>query len=231
MGKPFDIKGSLPDPAMTAARLLTQNLRAAGIGVAGEPRSTQEKPAGPADSRVIASFESPSLAAIQLKLNKQSFNLYAEMMLMHTARAAGDGTRSSGIKAEEAYLKELGVPLEGFHITDGSGLSRSNAVTAAGMAKLMAALQGQAHFPVWKGTLPVLGVDGDLRNRETSSPLRGKVSAKTGLINRVRGLCGYLETKSGRTVTFGLFANDYAKSWKQVDGDFDSLLRAVHDEY
>ena len=180
---------------------------------------------------MIATFQSPTLAAIQLKLNKQSFNLYAEMMLMHTARAAGDGMRDSGIKAEEAYLKELGVPLEGFHITDGSGLSRSNAVTAAGMAQLMAALARQPHFAVWKGTLPVLGVDGDLRNRETSSPLRGKVSAKTGLINRVRGLCGYLETKSGRMVTFGLFANDYSKSWTQVDKDFDALLRAAYEEY
>ncbi len=229
-GKPFEIKGSMPDPGAALAEMLRVRLQAAGIRCSGGARSTEGKPFAPAGPAVpLLEHQSPPLLSILRILNKQSFNLYAEMMLMNTAKAAGDGTRASGLKEEERFLRSLGTPLSGFSIRDGSGLSRGNTVTATGMAAFMAGMMREPHFEAWKQSLPILGVDGDLGGRETSSPLRGKVHAKTGLITRVRGLTGYLETRSGRTFTFGFFANDYQKSWVEVDKDMDRVLRLIYD--
>jgi D-alanyl-D-alanine carboxypeptidase/D-alanyl-D-alanine-endopeptidase (penicillin-binding protein 4) len=98
------------------------------------------------------------------------------------------------------------------------------------MASFVAAVTRTQVSEAWCASLPVLGVDGDLAGRETSSPLRGRVRAKTGLITGARGLVGILEKRDGTLVAFALFANDYSKSWTAVDADFDALLRAFFDE-
>lgn len=229
-GGEFAIKGAMPDPAAGAAFLLSEKLKAAGVQVKGPIRGAEGRSPLNTSRTLLSRHESPPLRSIVRTLNKQSFNLYAEMFLMNIAKTTS-GSRESGIAAEREYLQKLGVPLEGMTIMDGSGLSRRDTVTADGMARLMGALQREPYFDAWKDSLPVLGVDGDLRNRETTSPLKGKVKAKTGLISKVRGLCGYLETRSGRTICFALLANQYSGNWQDVDKDFDLVLRDAYEKY
>lgn len=228
-GDVFAIRGAIPDPALACAVALAGRLRAGGIVIAGDAHSTAGNPSG-AEGRAIVSLGSPPLREIVTTLNKQSFNLYAEMMLMHTAVRTGDGSRAAGLRATREWLRRMDVPTDGWRVRDGSGLSRGNNVTAAGMASFVAAVTRTQVSEAWCASLPVLGVDGDLAGRETSSPLRGRVRAKTGLITGARGLVGILEKRDGTLVAFALFANDYSKSWTAVDADFDALLRAVFDE-
>lgn len=227
-GDTFTIRGALPYPALACADMVAQRLRAAGIVVAGTPRCTRA--VTPEGGRVLVKFDSPPLGDIITTINKQSFNLYAEMMLMHTSAKLGDGSRASGLRATHEWLRRMDVPLGGWRIRDGSGLSRGNNVTAAGMASFAAAVTRTPVFDAWSRSLPVLGVDGDLAGRETTSPLRGRVRAKTGLISGARGLVGILERRDGSLVAFALFANQYSKPWTEVDRDFDALLRAVFEE-
>lgn len=227
LGGLFNIKGSIPDPALALADLLEARLKQAGVKVHQSSKTTQNDSPADAPGRVLAEFASPPLHAIVKTLMKQSFNLYPETLLLHIARQAGDGSRDSGLHAEHEYLEKLGVNTAGVHIEDGSGLSSSNKVTAMAMAQLLVAAQREPYFSVWRESFPVLGIDGDLSDREQASMLRGKVRAKTGLITRVRGLCGYMETKSGKTVCFALFANEFSASWTQVDKDFDAVLRVL----
>lgn len=223
------VRGALQNPAAFAAGLLMRALVDRGIMVRGASRGTQGKALACKNAQLLGVIESPPLSAVIHQLNKESFNMYAEMMLMHTARAAGNGSRESGVAAEEAYLKQLGAPLHGVYIHDGSGLSRMNYVTAKALARFMFAMQKEPHFGVWLDSLPVLGVDADLKDRHAGTPLRGRVRAKTGLITRVRALSGYLDARSGRRYCFALFANQYSNSWVEVDHDLDRILEGLYD--
>lgn len=230
IGPPFNIKGSLPDPALTVARMLEDRLETTGIVVTRAARSTHGSRA-PGGKAILAKIESPPVRAIVRALNKQSFNLYPEMLLMHmAARTTGSATRSDAIAGEEQWLRSIGIDLTGVHILDGSGLSRNNLVTARAMAQLAAAMKESEHGRIWRDSLPNMGVDGDLRSRETTSPLKGRVQAKTGYIERVRGLCGYLQAKSGRDLCFGIIVNGYENKMREIDRDIDAILRGFYEE-
>ena len=229
-GDTFSIRGSLPDPALTCAQMLKTALTAQGIEVGGEARSTRGKSEGTGGNKILT-LQSPTVAEIMFVLNKQSFNLYAEMMLMHTSRAAADGLRATGVKLEEKFLKEAKVPLTGWNITDGSGLGRTNTVTALGMAHYLSALMSNPHFKEWKHTISVMGVDGDLSKRGTGTPMVNKVIGKTGYIGGSRGLVGYLKTKSGKEITFAIFANNFEGTMKSVDTDIDQVLLKAYETW
>ncbi|MBX7243903.1 MAG: D-alanyl-D-alanine carboxypeptidase/D-alanyl-D-alanine-endopeptidase [Candidatus Sumerlaeaceae bacterium] len=226
LGGEFTVKGSLPAPALTAAQMLEDRLVRAGIPVDRAPGVASETVT--TSTHMLAQTMSPPLAKIIRTLNKQSFNLYAEMMLMLAGKAAGTTSREEAIKAEKVWLESIGTPLNGFRIDDGSGLSRGDTVTAHGMVRLLAALQRQSWFETWKSTLPILGIDGDLRDRQKDSPLRGRVQAKTGLISRVRGHCGYLQARSGSIYCFAIIVNYYTCPWAEVDSDTDAILMAIY---
>jgi D-alanyl-D-alanine carboxypeptidase/D-alanyl-D-alanine-endopeptidase (penicillin-binding protein 4) len=225
-GAAMHVKAAIHEPAVMVATLLQDKLRAAGVRVRGG--AVQRVLASDSGtSRALATVVSPPLRDIVRVLNKQSFNLYAEALLLASGRASGGRTREQAIAAEELYLRQLGVPLYGLHIKDGSGLSRGDYVTALAMATLCQRVQKERWFEPWADSLPIMGVDGDLRDRSKESPLQGKVRAKTGLITRVRGLCGYVQAAGGRKLVFALHVNGFEKPWTEVDRDIDRVLERV----
>lgn len=235
-GGEFTIKGSLLDSAGALAEAFRDALSSSGIVVSGDCRRVDKPPTD--TSGVLAEIQSPRLSQIVHTLNKQSFNLYAEALLLEVGETARrqkctseTTVRAAGIDVERKYFASVGAAIDDIQIQDGSGMARRNYVTAAGMTRVLGALRREAWFAQWQESLPVLGVDGDLRNRETTSTLKGKVRAKTGLITRVRGLCGYIETPKGKTLCFAMFANNYSGRWQDVDADFDRVLRAIYEAY
>jgi len=229
LGPEFSIKGSVPSPHIVAADALRSALETSGITVRSPRRGGRVAAIPAGQPRTLAVTVSPPLSRIVHRLNKESHNFYAEMLLLHAGKAAGAQDRAQSIEAELAYLKSLGVPTGGMHINDGSGLSRLNFVTAIGMVRFLQAVQREPWFDVWLDSLPHMGVDADLKNRHADTPLKGRVRAKTGLIERVRGLTGYLDAKSGSRYCFAIILNGYEDSWVAVDGDVDIMLRALHD--
>ncbi|MCX7716803.1 MAG: D-alanyl-D-alanine carboxypeptidase/D-alanyl-D-alanine-endopeptidase [Candidatus Sumerlaeaceae bacterium] len=229
LGPEFSIKGSVPSPHVVAADALRNALETSGIRVRSPRRHGRTLPVTSGESRLLAVTVSPPLSKIVHRLNKESNNFYAEMLLLHAGKSAGAQDRKSAIEAEMKYLESLGVPTGGLRINDGSGLSRLNFVTAAGMARFMQAVQREPWFDIWLASLPHMGVDADLKERHADTPLKGRVRAKTGLIERVRGLTGYLDAKSGARICFAIILNGYDDSWVAVDGDVDVMLRALHD--
>lgn len=226
-GPIFGIKGSLPSPGLALAQALSDRLSSEGVRIGKAPRE-MSNPAG--EITTLSVVQSPSLFDIEMVLNKQSFNLYAETLALQVGRARGNGNAlDDGLAAEREYLRSLGVDVEALDLTDGSGLSRSNCVTARAMTQLLRGVQKEKWFEPWLSTLPVGGKDGDLAERAAAAPPKGSVKAKTGLIGGVRGLCGYLDTKSGRRLIFALIANDYKGGYGAVDKDFDALLRHFYD--
>ena len=186
------------DPAAGAAGLLTDLLRARGIEVR-EDASSGSVPELP----TIASIESPPLGDIVHAMLRDSDNETAELLFKEMGRLGGEGATTA---AGEAYVRSrlagLGLPVEGSRLADGSGLSDANRVTCG---LLTAALSAQG-ASIFDG-LAVAGRSGTLRTRLRGTELVGRLRAKTGSLDGVSALTGFVDLDDGRRLTFALLVN------------------------
>jgi D-alanyl-D-alanine carboxypeptidase/D-alanyl-D-alanine-endopeptidase (penicillin-binding protein 4) len=65
------------------------------------------------------------------------------------------------------------------------------------------------HAQVWRDAQPVAGVDGTLRGRMRNTAAAGNLRAKTGTLNNVSGLSGYVTTAAGERLAFSIIVNHY----------------------
>lgn len=192
------------DPTPDNAGLWRKELRKAHISVAGRTSVTS----APAGLRRLATHRSPDLAAIVDGTLTDSINFNAEMMLREAgAQRSGHGSRASGIAAERAVARRLGLPLGVVH--DGSGLSYTDRETPATIVAWLQRLKQLPIYPTVYYALP-LGCDtGTLAGRLCGPNVRGKVRAKTGTLDHVSALSGYVTTRSGHAVTFSFLASGF----------------------
>ncbi|MBX3462184.1 MAG: D-alanyl-D-alanine carboxypeptidase/D-alanyl-D-alanine-endopeptidase [Planctomycetes bacterium] len=191
------------DPAAFAARTLQAQLAAAGIGVAdGEGMA-----GGP--ERLLAVVHSPPLAELLRPLLADSDNLVAEQLWRVAARAA-DGVGTAAAAAHtRTVLAALGIDAAGLVQVDGSGLSRLDLVQPAQVAALLAAARRQPWGEAFAAALPLAGVSGTLAGRLAAGPAHRRVRAKTGTLQRVTALSGWLERADGGALLFSILWNDF----------------------
>lgn len=192
-----------PDPAVAAGRDLARLLTARGITVTGTVRRTPS----PAGAQTLAEVLSPTVAELVEADLSASDNDLAEALLRLVAVARDQpGSFADGIAVTKTVLTELGVPVDGLDLRDGSGLARSSAVAPVTLARLLQVAAGPAH-PALRTLLtglPVAGFSGTLTDRFTQPPSEsgaGVVRAKTGTLTGVSTLAGLTE-RGGRTVLF-----------------------------
>ena len=144
----------------------------------------------------IAKFDSPPLQEIMDWMLIWSDNTLGNRMAMYASMKAGFGYAESGI--EETFVKTLSnleIDSTGLNAVDGSGLSRSNRVSAQMLAELLLRTYKNDKYRTVYGGLPVGGVNGTMRNRfVTSAPKAiGLVRTKTGLLTGVVSMAGYVQ--------------------------------------
>ncbi len=226
----FAIKAALPDPALYAARALTESLAAAGVKVAGRPGRGKVPPS----AYELASSTSAPLPEIVRALNKRSFNLYAELLLRHMGlQKYGKGAPEEGRKAVSDFLAAQGLG-DGFYVADGCGLSRVNLVKAGAFARLLAAVREKPWFPAFFDSLPYPGdpdAFGHIKRMGEGTPLEGALRVKSGSLRNVRGYAGYLKTKKGRTLAFCSVVNNYAGPGAALDDLHRDLLLELYGKY
>jgi D-alanyl-D-alanine carboxypeptidase/D-alanyl-D-alanine-endopeptidase (penicillin-binding protein 4) len=156
--------------------------------------------AAPTDAQPLLSFDSLSLGEIVRLTNKFSSNLMARHLLltMGEERSGGPATLEKGAAAIAEWSRERGLDLRGMDIDNGSGLSRSTHISVLQMAQTLSAAYHSRYAPEFLASLPLAGVDGTLRSRMKTSPA-GAVRLKTGHIDSVSGVAGYVTTSSGKT--------------------------------
>jgi D-alanyl-D-alanine carboxypeptidase/D-alanyl-D-alanine-endopeptidase (penicillin-binding protein 4) len=219
--KPHDILA--PQPALAAAAVFKETLKAAGVAVTGPAKvGAMAEFALP-----IASVSSPSLAALLRYMDRESDNFTAEMLLKVLGAAQGTrGTTAAGALVVTMALADAGIPLAGVRIVDGSGLSRLDRLTAGALVGvLQASWADPAVRPVFYAALPVAGINGTLEDRMRKAPARGNVRAKTGTTRDASALSGYVR---GRYV-FAILQNGRPLSywWARVAQDrFATVLAA-----
>ncbi len=212
-------------PEFFGAALKTR-LRNAGIQLTG---TVIEKPIKPdANWSLVAQTESDLLPTLAIT-NKHSQGFYAEQVFKTVAaEKMGQGSWANGVAVVKQFLRALGLDANRYDLRDGSGLSAYNRVAAGDLVKFLAAMNRHPHAAEWKTTLAVSGdSEGTLRHRLRDPDLRGKILAKTGTINGVSTLAGYVTANSGKTYAFAILLNG-RNVWEVGNHGFqDHLLRSL----
>jgi serine-type D-Ala-D-Ala carboxypeptidase/endopeptidase (penicillin-binding protein 4) len=154
----------------------------------------------PVDAQLLLSFDSLTLGEIVRLTNKFSSNLMARHLLLTIGsdRQGSPATLEKGAAAMAEWGHARGLDLQGMDIDNGSGLSRKTHISTLQMARLLNAAHHSAFAPEFEASLPLAGVDGTLKSRMKNSPA-GSVRLKTGHIDGVSGVAGYVTTSSGKT--------------------------------
>ena len=145
------------------------------------------------------SFElrSPSLAEVIRDINKLSNNVMAQQLFLTLgATQRGAGTPEVAREVVLQWLRgKVGGAASAAVIVNGSGLSRESRLSAGLLGRLLNAAWSSAVMPELMSSLPVAGVDGTLRKYKGGP---GRAHLKTGSLNGVVGIAGYVLGDSGR---------------------------------
>jgi serine-type D-Ala-D-Ala carboxypeptidase/endopeptidase (penicillin-binding protein 4) len=163
----------------------------------------------PVDAQLLLSFDSLTLGEIVRLTNKFSSNLMARHLLltMGEEHLGGPATLEKGAAAMGDWGRERGLDLQGMDIDNGSGLSRSTHISVLQMAQVLRAAYRSRYAPEFIASLPLAGVDGTLRSRMKTTAA-GSVRLKTGHLDGVSGVAGYVTTASGKTYVLVSLVNN-----------------------
>lgn len=159
----------------------------------------------------VNTHHSAPLRNLLTKAIKKSDNTISDAVFLQIGRGeqVGEGMWGRAQRAVKRVLSQEGVDLSRCALLDGSGLTRHNLVTPRQMSEMLHAIyrspQLRAEFNHY---FPISGVDGTLKYRLVQEGMVGKVQAKTGTMRGSSGLAGFIQTQSGRRLSFVIFMNN-----------------------
>lgn len=227
--KPNEIYTELPQAPAYLGNLLKTSLIKSNIPVSGTVYS-KTKDAEPVEREPVAVYRSPVLEDIVYFVNQTSNNKMAdEIMKTVGFMRDGDLTLEAGRKTVVNHLKAKGYDFDGLILTDGSGLNKGNFVTPISQVMFLSGLMTEPFFNSYLKSLPIAGQSGTLKKTYNYSMLYGNLHAKTGTLNRVKTLAGYIKTRSGKMLPFSLLINNYSGSVDQVKSRMEQILQPALD--
>ena len=174
----------------------------------------------------IARIESAPLGLIAAKTMKPSQNTYTEIILWTLGEQIGRKQEAAlatdensakklrktssaelGTRVIKTFLTEIGVAPDSVIQWDGSGLSRHNLITPNSVVALYTFMSKSRYADVWLNSLTVGGVDGTLQNRFKGTVAANNARGKTGTIDQVSALSGYVSTRTGERIVFSILVN------------------------
>lgn len=210
---------TISQPASLFVALLKQRLEKRGVVVTGGARVMPRNIASPNGQIEITKLESPPFREIAAKTMKPSQNMFTETILWtlgeQAGRKNGDNSDSSqlGINVMKTFLTSIGIPADGIVPYDGSGLSRHDLITPSAVVTLYTYMAKQSkNAQAWRDSLTIGGVDGTLRNRFKGTLAEGNMRGKTGTIDQVSALSGYVKTAAGEELVVSLVVNGVAET-------------------
>jgi serine-type D-Ala-D-Ala carboxypeptidase/endopeptidase (penicillin-binding protein 4) len=241
--KGFGARLSVHNPALWAAKMFLEGLKKRGIVVTGQAqardsRHPQIQRFDSSQAVELAVVTSQPLSEIAKKTNKESNNLYAELILRTLGRERGEllglpeqigrerGDDETGLAVIRLWLTRAGISTESIALHDGSGLSRLNLVTPQSTVGLLLSLSKTASSQTFRQSLPISGRDGTLAGRLKT--IGERVSAKTGSLTYSNSLSGYLTTAGGEQLAFSILCNDQTRRGNatQLTDQITALLAA-----
>ncbi len=195
------------DRQWLTAQAIRQLWTSLGGTLSGDIREGQ----APALTRVLVRHQDRPLAELLRPVLKASDNATTRLIFQRLGAAAaqpGEDTLPAAQRAVKDWLRTVGVDPSDVVLENGAGLSRIERISAAKMARMLAAVQQGPHGPELLATLPVAGVDGTLARRFKGTPAEGRARMKTGTLRDVVALAGYVPDASGRPWVVVAVVND-----------------------
>ena len=231
LGPPSHVDAAVDQPEVLALRYFADALQRRGITVlpslpgAGPLPDVVDAPfSAQPTGTVVWRHDGEPLGALLADMWLPSDNLIAEELLreIDVAANARAGSLEGGTALERTWLRGIGIDPATLTLADGSGLSQYDRFTPRALVGIL--------LHDWRGpgrttvtnALPVAGVRGDLRGAMRGTPAEGHVIAKTGSMSHVRGLAGYVTTRTNGTLVFALSIDD----WIGTDAEMAAVRAA-----
>jgi D-alanyl-D-alanine carboxypeptidase/D-alanyl-D-alanine-endopeptidase (penicillin-binding protein 4) len=203
----------LGEPGLFLGQCLSDRLRRRGISVGATRMARADEGAFTGDA--IGPVLRTPLSTVITKCNVESENLYAEALIKRVGalETNGVGSWSSGARAVNAAIAARIGSAAGFRISDGSGLSRDNRVTADGMTAWLASVASDSTLGgQFLASLAVAGKSGTVARRmKDINPTQATVQCKTGYIDKVSCLSGIVTSGDGTRYAFSVLGNELSE--------------------
>jgi D-alanyl-D-alanine carboxypeptidase/D-alanyl-D-alanine-endopeptidase (penicillin-binding protein 4) len=244
---------AVDEPAQFTAAAFKQALLTRGITVAGSATAAHRLTNGTGDfdrerskplhltrsnlatvvapitgRRVLGTHISVPVAEDITVTNKVSQNLHAELLLRLLGKVLGDdGSLAQGTRVVRQFLVDAGLSDGDFFFYDGSGMSMDDRIAPRAYTQLLSYASRQPWGAEWRASFPIAGIDGTLSGRFKTSPLKGKLWAKTGTLNETVALSGYLTAASGRTLAFSILVNGHRPGSNDEAQSIERICEAI----
>jgi D-alanyl-D-alanine carboxypeptidase/D-alanyl-D-alanine-endopeptidase (penicillin-binding protein 4) len=172
----------------------------------------------PASAVPLAAGESPALGELVRDINKYSNNVMARQLYLKL----GSGDTASADQAVRNWLAKKGLDFPELVLDNGAGLSRQGRISADSLARLLAAGWASAAMPDFVASLPIAAIDGTTKKKFNGNGSAGQAYLKTGSLEGVRAIAGYLLDRQGRRHIVVFMVNH--QNAGQAQPAFDALL-------
>ena len=182
-------------------------------------------------ARELLTWESPTLAQIIRDINKHSNNVMARQLLLSLAKSAAGSpvTAEAGAAQAKVWLDSIGVNSQNVVIENGAGLSRQERLSAEALSTLLNHAWRSPYMPEFIASLPIVGVDGTMVRTLKNSAVKTRAHIKTGSLNDVASIAGYVKAKSGRWISVVCMIN-HAEA-NSARSSFNELLEWIYENY
>ena len=182
------------------------------------------------DAHLLVARPSDTLGNVVKLINKPSDNAMTRALFMtlgETRKTAPrlDTSTQNGMAVVHAWFDRKGIARDGLVLDNGSGLSRSERISATQMAGLLQAGLQSNWYPEFAASMPIAGLDGTMRRRLKDSPLVGKIRIKTGTLRDTAAVAGYVRDAQGKDWVVVATIND--NNSKQGRPALDALIEWV----
>jgi D-alanyl-D-alanine carboxypeptidase/D-alanyl-D-alanine-endopeptidase (penicillin-binding protein 4) len=228
----FVVRSSLPDPEYQLVHELLKVLTKKGIEVSQGAKAVRRDHIDTDNIyklgfKLLFTQQGEKLSDIIRLTNMRSINLFAEgLVCLVGYEKTGNGSTESGLKEIEKYWSNH-INTNGLFIKDGSGLSRSNGMSAYHFCELLRVTNKSGFINTFEASLPVAGKSGTLFNLCRGQAGQGRIIAKSGTMARIKSYAGFINSKSGKKLAFAIILTNYSGSNSNAVTKIEALLNTL----
>jgi serine-type D-Ala-D-Ala carboxypeptidase/endopeptidase (penicillin-binding protein 4) len=162
----------------------------------------------PAGAVLLSTHQSAPLSELIRDINKFSNNVMARELFLTLGMGAGlPANLEQSDAALRAWLAQNKLEFSELELDNGSGLSRKSRISAHSLASLLRAAYNGPWQAEFTASLPIAGIDGTLKKHFQEGPAKGYAHLKTGSLEGVKAIAGYVQSKSGKVYVVVFFIN------------------------
>jgi D-alanyl-D-alanine carboxypeptidase/D-alanyl-D-alanine-endopeptidase (penicillin-binding protein 4) len=196
-------------------------------GLGGTLSGSVSSGAVPIDATLLASYQSPPLAEVVRNTNKSSNNVMARHLFLSLGHGRDYPLTTRKARDElTAWLNARHFDFSGLVVDNGSGLSRTSRLTARQLGQILMTAWQSPLMPELVASLPLVAVDGTMKRRLDESPVAGQAHIKTGYLDGVRAIAGYVNDSQGQTLSVVFMVNH--ERARHAAAALDALVEWAH---